>query len=93
VASLEAGGLGLSESIAAYERGVGLLHRLHEELAQVEARVSVLVRIDEEGRPVLEARTDEEATPGQRQPKKRSSRGKTTRSRSLPGMDEASEEA
>ena len=53
VAGLESGSLGLSESIAAYERGVALVRRLHDELARVEARVSVLVRIDEEGRPVL----------------------------------------
>jgi exodeoxyribonuclease VII small subunit len=53
VARLESGSLGLSESIAAYERGVGLLRRLHDELAAVEQRVSRLVRIDEEGRPVL----------------------------------------
>lgn len=53
VARLESGSLGLSESITAYERGVGLLRRLHEELAAVEQRVSLLVRIDEEGRPVL----------------------------------------
>ena len=44
VARLESGRLGLSESIAAYERGVALLRRLHEELAQAEERVSVLVR-------------------------------------------------
>lgn len=52
VSRLESGSLGLSESITAYERGVGLLRRLHDELAAVEQRVSLLVRIDEEGRPV-----------------------------------------
>ena len=53
VSRLESGSLGLSESIAAYERGVALLRRLHEELAVAEATVSTLVRIDEQGRPVL----------------------------------------
>jgi len=53
VSRLESGSLGLSESITAYERGVGLLRRLHDELAAVEQRVSLLVRIDEEGRPVM----------------------------------------
>ena len=54
VARLESGGLGLSDSIQAYERGVSLLRQLHEQLADVEERVRLLVRIDAEGRPVLE---------------------------------------
>lgn len=52
---LESGALGLSESIIAYERGVTILRHLHEQLADVEERVRLLVRIDEQGRPVLEA--------------------------------------
>ncbi|MFM8705072.1 MAG: exodeoxyribonuclease VII small subunit [Planctomycetia bacterium] len=51
---LESGALGLSESIGAYERGVSILRRLHEQLADVEERVRLLVRIDEQGRPILE---------------------------------------
>lgn len=51
---LESGALGLSESIIAYERGVTILRHLHEQLADVEERVRLLVRIDEQGRPVLE---------------------------------------
>lgn len=54
VARLESGGLGLSDSIQAYERGVTLLRQLHEQLADVEERVRLLVRIDADGRPVLE---------------------------------------
>jgi len=54
VVRLESGGLGLSESIQAYERGVTLLRLLHEQLADVEERVRLLVRIDAEGHPVLE---------------------------------------
>lgn len=88
VTGLESGSLGLADSITAYERGVALVRRLHEELAQTEARVSVLVRIDEDGRPVLAAHADASET----RPAKRSGRSKTTRSRPLPGMDEASEE-
>ncbi len=88
VTGLESGTLGLSDSIAAYERGVTLVRRLHEELARTEARVSVLVRIDEDGRPVLAAHTDGQ----QDRPAKRPGRSKATRSRPLPGMDEASDE-
>jgi exodeoxyribonuclease VII small subunit len=50
---LESGALGLSDSIGAYERGVAILRRLHEQLADVEERVRLLVRIDEQGRPIL----------------------------------------
>lgn len=88
VTGLESGTLGLSDSITAYERGVALVRRLHEELAQTEARVSVLVRIDEDGRPVLATHADAPQT----RPTKRSGRSKATHSRPLPGMDEASEE-
>jgi exodeoxyribonuclease VII small subunit len=91
VARLESGSLGLSESIAAYERGVGLLRRLHEELAAVEARVDVLVRFDDEGRPVFapaEEAAAESAQPAPSRPARGSSRG---RARRLPGMDDAAE--
>jgi exodeoxyribonuclease VII small subunit len=99
VARLESGSLGLSESIDAYERGVTLLRRLHDELATAEERVNVLVRIDDEGRPILEpaagggvaqaADSTQSAAP--RSP--RSQRSKHARPRSLPGMDDASAEA
>ena len=95
VARLESGGLGLTESIAAYERGVGLLRRLHDELAQAEERVSMLVRIDEDGKPVLApfgseaGEGDANDLPGTR----RRSRAKAARGRSLPGMDDESAEA
>ena len=99
VARLESGSLGLSASIDAYERGVAILRRLHEELAAAEERVNVLVRIDDEGRPILEpaaatgaipaADSAQPATPrGPRPP-----RAKTARPRSLPGMDDAAAEA
>lgn len=99
VARLESGSLGLSESIDAYERGVAILRRLHEELAAAEERVNVLVRIDDEGRPILEpaaatgaiqaADSAQPAAPrGPRPP-----RAKTARPRSLPGMDDAAAEA
>lgn len=98
VARLESGSLGLSESIDAYERGVAILRRLHDELAAAEERVNVLVRIDEEGRPILEpaagssppADSSHSAGPP-RNP--RPARSKATRTRSLPGMDAAPDEA
>ena len=97
VAGLESGSLGLSESIAAYERGVGILKRLHEELAVAEERVKVLVRIDEDGRPVLEdaapagdpGAAAESAQAAPSRPAARAARAKPPRSRQLPGMDDA----
>lgn len=99
VARLESGSLGLSESIDAYERGVAILRRLHDELAAAEERVNVLVRIDEEGRPILEPAAaggvaqaaDSTQSAASRSP--RSQRSKHVRPRSLPGMDDASTEA
>lgn len=84
VAKLESGSLGLSDSIAAYERGVALLRRLHEELAVAEKKVSVLVRVDDEGRPVLAPHEAAEATPPAA-----TRAGRKPRSRTLPGMDDA----
>jgi exodeoxyribonuclease VII small subunit len=96
VARLESGSLGLSESIDAYERGVVILRRLHDELAAAEERVNVLVRIDDEGRPILEpaaapAADSSQSAASPRNP--RPARSKATRTRSLPGMDETSGEA
>ena len=96
VTGLESGSLGLSDSIAAYERGVGILQRLHQELSLAEERVKVLVRIDEEGRPVLadpappggsDAAAESPQTAATRPA--RTTRGRASRPRQLPGMDEA----
>lgn len=93
VGQLESGGLGLSESIDAYERGVALLRRLHEELARAEERVSVLVRIDDEGRPVLEPHDTADASGGEQPATRRAGRARNGRTKTLPGMDETSAEA
>jgi exodeoxyribonuclease VII small subunit len=52
VGRLEKGELPLEESLAAFERGVGLVRQLSERLAQVEQRVEVLLRT-EAGKLVL----------------------------------------
>jgi exodeoxyribonuclease VII small subunit len=93
VSKLESGGLGLSESIDAYEQGVTLLRRLHEELARAEERVSVLVRIDDEGRPVLAAHDPADTAAAESPAPRRAGRARTGRTKPLPGMDEASAEA
>lgn len=86
VSLLESGSLGLSESITAYERGVTLLKRLHEELASAEAKVSTLIRIDAEGRPVLDS--SEPPRPDKQAPATHRTTGRKQRSRTLPGMDD-----
>jgi exodeoxyribonuclease VII small subunit len=54
---MESRDLGLTESLAAYEKGVSLLRHLHKELSEIEQRVVTLVRIDEDGTPVFENAT------------------------------------
>ncbi len=95
VARLESGGLGLSESIAAYEQGVSILRQLHDELARADERVRVLVRLDDEGRPVLADHEIESSATDAADPStvRRRPRGKTSRGRSLPGMDDETAEA
>lgn len=98
VMRLESGALGLSDSIAAYERGVTILRRLHDELATVEERVKLLVRIDDDGRPVLGQLPQEGGEKaGAQATKKPGSRGasaaKTSRGKTLPGMDDGGDDA
>ena len=88
VSKLESGSLGLSDSIA-YERGVAVLHRLHEELAAAEKKVSVLVRIDEEGRPILTPHETATAAGAAMSPTRSGAR--KPRSKTLPGMDDAAD--
>ncbi len=94
VGRLESGTLGLSESINAYEKGVTLLRGLHEQLAAVEERVRMLVRVDPQGRPILETTDGGRAgvePPGAEQPAahKPGRTARTGRAKRLPGMDDA----
>lgn len=104
---LESGALGLSDSIGAYERGVAILRRLHEQLADVEERVRLLVRIDDQGRPILEeigsGTTSPEktgrptgggSTTDSDTPARRAARSasRTGRPKRLPGMDDTGED-
>lgn len=105
VTRLEGGGLGLSESIAAYERGVAILRGLHEELSRAEERIRLLTAVDETGRAITEpfpsaaGSTADDAANGTaekvgRRPASRSAATrKSGRPPTLPGMDEAPGEA
>jgi|688.fasta_scaffold44148_4 exodeoxyribonuclease VII small subunit len=102
---LEGGGLGLSESIAAYERGVAILRGLHDELARAEERIRVLTAVDESGQAVTEpfpsasggAAADTANGAAEKVGRRPASRGsatrKTGRPPTLPGMDDSPGEA
>lgn len=102
---LEGGGMGLTESIAAYERGVTLLRGLHEELARAEERIRVLTAVDDAGRPITEpfSTTSVNAAEtaahggGEKVGRRPASRGgaqrSTPRPPTLPGMDDSPAEA
>jgi len=53
VEKLESGELGLEESLALFEEGVGLARAAQARLDAAEKRVEELVRIDENGDPVV----------------------------------------
>lgn len=98
---LEGGGLGLSESIAAYERGVAILRGLHDELARAEERIRVLTAVDESGQAVTEpfpsasggAAADTANGAAEKVGRRPASRGSSTRKAgrppTLPGMDDS----
>lgn len=51
---LEEGQMGLEESLASYEEGVGLLKQCHALLEKAEKKIRLLSGLDEEGKPILE---------------------------------------
>ena len=59
VQRLEKGELPLEESLAAFERGMGLVRQLGDRLTQVEERVEVLLR-SETGKMLLRPLRDDE---------------------------------
>jgi exodeoxyribonuclease VII small subunit len=106
VARLEGGGLGLTESIAAYERGVVVLRGLHEELARAEERIRVLTAVADDGQPITEPFRDADDGPaadptgvgnadkvGRRPASRAAAHRKASRSPTLPGMDDSPAEA
>ena len=54
VQDLEDGQVGLEESLARYEKGVGLIKRCYGQLRQAEQKILLLTGVDEEGRPALQ---------------------------------------
>jgi exodeoxyribonuclease VII small subunit len=54
VRELEDGQLGLEESLAHYERGIGLIKRCHAQLREAEQRILLLTGVDDTGEPILQ---------------------------------------
>lgn len=54
VRELEEGHLGLDESLAHYEQGVGLIKRCYNQLREAEQRIQLVAGMDEAGRPILQ---------------------------------------
>jgi exodeoxyribonuclease VII small subunit len=54
VHDLEDGQIGLEESLAQYELGVGLIKRCQAQLQKIEQRILVLTGVDETGQPSLQ---------------------------------------
>lgn len=76
VHSLEAGKIGLNESLERYEEGVKLLRQSYELLQRAERKIELLSGIDAEGNPVTQpfddtATIDEEDS-GKRRTRRRS---------------------
>jgi len=59
VQRLEKGELPLEDSLAAFERGIGLVRALSQRLAQVEQRVELLLK-SEAGKPILRRLQEDE---------------------------------
>lgn len=70
---LEAGALGLEESLEKFETGVRLIRQCHATLEQAEQRIKVLTDVDAEGNPKLE---DFDATSTMQQNKQSAGRRK-----------------
>jgi exodeoxyribonuclease VII small subunit len=52
VHALEDGRLGLDDSLARYERGIGLLKHCHQLLERAERRIELLCGLDADGNPI-----------------------------------------
>lgn len=95
VHELEEGSIGLSEALARYEQGVGLLKQCYGLLERAERKIELLTGIDASGEPVVAAVDDDEQTleeKSQARSQRRSSGPKNSRRRAAedyvePDMD------
>ena len=70
VQQLEAGQLGLSESLELYERGIKTLKECHEALSAAERRIELVTGVDEAGNPKTESFDEGDMTLEQKRTKR-----------------------
>ncbi|MGH9675835.1 MAG: exodeoxyribonuclease VII small subunit [Candidatus Acidiferrum sp.] len=70
VGELEDGKLGLEDSLAKYEHGVGLIKQCYSKLRDAEKRILLVTGVDESGKPLLERFQLESTAPARKSRKK-----------------------
>ena len=70
VQQLEAGQLGLSESLELYETGIKTLKECHQALSAAQRRIELLTGVDEEGNPKTESFDEGDLTLEQKRTKR-----------------------
>jgi len=78
VHTLEDGEVGLSDSLARYEKGVKLLRQCYDMLDGAQRRIELLTAVDADGKPIVELIDDSELTlaeKAERRGQRRSSQG------------------
>ena len=70
VQQLEAGQLGLSESLELYERGIKTLKECHQALSAAERRIELVTGVDEAGNPKTESFDEGDMTLEQKRTKR-----------------------
>jgi exodeoxyribonuclease VII small subunit len=86
VRQLEDGQLGLSDSLARYEEGVGHLKHCHKTLAAAERKIELLTAVDEGGNATTEA-FDEDSDAGAKKKTRSSRRSKPAKGEETDDID------
>ncbi len=87
VRELEDGRLGLDESLARYEKGVGLIKRCSRQLRDAERRILLVSGLDENGRPILQPFQHEATAVTRAEPARRSRKKLDDGESTLPGFN------
>ena len=91
VQDLEAGQLGLTESLELYEKGIQSLKQCHQALTVAERKIQLLTEVDESGEATVEPFDEGDMTLEQKQTtrSRRRSRSKPKESAEKPGTSES----
>jgi exodeoxyribonuclease VII small subunit len=86
VRELEDGRLGLDESLARYEKGVGLIKLCTRQLREAERRILMVSGMDENGKPILQPFQHEATALTREDPSRRPRRRIDGAEGTLPGL-------